>query len=70
IDATSKSGSLPPFPREWPNVVCSDMETITLVDRRWNEYLTGKFIPSPSLKLYPLIQPGGAAVTKLNNFNK
>ncbi|MBE0667859.1 MAG: menaquinone biosynthesis decarboxylase [Bacteroidales bacterium] len=70
IDATSKSGSLPPFPREWPNVVCSDRETIALVDRRWNDYLTGKFIPSPSLKLYPLIQPGGAAVTKLNNFNK
>ncbi len=65
IDATSKSGSLPSFPREWPNVVCSDIETIEKVDRRWSEYNAGEFIKSPSLKLFPLVQPGGAAVKKL-----
>ncbi|HUW91653.1 MAG TPA: menaquinone biosynthesis decarboxylase [Bacteroidales bacterium] len=64
IDATSKSGSLPPFPREWPNVVCSDAETIEKVDRRWSDYRTGVFIKSPSLKLFPLLQPGDAAVEK------
>jgi len=64
IDATSKSGSLPVFPREWPNVVCSDIETIERVDRRWSEYNAGAFIKSPSLKLFPLVQPGGAAVKK------
>lgn len=64
IDATSKSGSLPSFPREWPNVVCSDNETIEKVDRRWNEYNAGTFIKSPSLKLFPLVQPGDAAVKK------
>ena len=64
IDATSKSGSIPSFPREWPNVVCSDIETIEKVDSRWSEYETGVFIKSPSLKLFPLIQPGGASVEK------
>ena len=64
IDATSKSGSLPPFPREWPNVVCSDRETIEKVDSRWNSYMSEGFIKSPSLKLFPLLQPGGAAVEK------
>lgn len=65
IDATSKSGSLPHFPREWPNVVCSDRDTIELVDRRWNEYGLGDHVPSPSLKLFPLVQPGGAAAEKI-----
>ena len=53
IDATSKPGSLPAFPREWPNVVCSDSETIELVDRRWNEYNVGELHKSPSLKVLP-----------------
>lgn len=62
IDATSKAGSLPAFPREWPNVVCSDIETIRLVDRRWNEYRLGEFLKSPSLKLLPLLRKGHASV--------
>jgi 4-hydroxy-3-polyprenylbenzoate decarboxylase len=62
LDATSKTDSIPAFPREWPNVVCSDMETIALVDRRWNEYGTGSFLESPSLKLLPLVKPGEASV--------
>lgn len=66
IDATSKTLSLPAFPREWPNVVCSDLETITLVDRRWPEYGTGEFYKSPSLKLLPLVRPGEASVETIN----
>jgi len=62
IDATSKTRSLPSFPREWPNVVCSDIETIGLVDRRWTEYGAGQFHKSPSLKLLPLLKPGEASV--------
>jgi len=54
--------SLPPFRRDWPNVVCSDKETIDLVNRRWSEYNTGGFLKSPSLKLLPLLLPGEAAV--------
>jgi len=62
IDATSMPLSLPPFRREWPNVVCSDKQTIDLVNRRWSEYNTGGFLKSPSLKLLPLLLPGEAAV--------
>lgn len=62
IDATSMPLSLPPFPREWPNVVCSDKATIDLVNRRWVEYGAGEFLKSPSLKLLPLLRPGEAAV--------
>jgi 4-hydroxy-3-polyprenylbenzoate decarboxylase len=66
IDATSKTRSLPAFPREWPNVVCSDPETIGLADRRWPEYGVGQFHKSPSLKLLPLLKPGEASVDKAN----
>jgi 3-polyprenyl-4-hydroxybenzoate decarboxylase len=66
IDATSKTNSLPAFPRDWPNVVCSGIETIALVDRRWPEYGTGGFIKSPSLKLLPLLKPGEASVESAN----
>jgi len=67
LDATSKTRSLPVFPREWPNVVCSDPETIALVDRRWPEYGVGDFRESPSLKLLPLLRPGEAAVESAND---
>lgn len=62
IDATSKPGSLPAFPREWPNVVCSDNNTIDLVDRRWKDYNIGEFRKSPSLRVLPLLRPGLASV--------
>ena len=67
IDATSKTLSLPAFPRAWPNVVCSDPETIGLVDRRWIEYSIGEFITSPSLRLLPLVRPGKASVETANS---
>jgi len=66
IDATSKANSIPVFPRDWPNVVCSGMETIALVDRRWTEYGIGGFFESPSLKLLPLLRPGEASVETAN----
>jgi len=66
IDATSKPGSLPPFPREWPNVVCSDAGTIELVDRRWKDYNIGEFRKSPSLRVLPLLRPGQASVEPEN----
>jgi 4-hydroxy-3-polyprenylbenzoate decarboxylase len=66
IDATFKIRSLPSFPREWPNVVCSGEETIALVDRRWPEYNAGEFQKSPSLKLLPLVRPGEASVETPN----
>jgi 4-hydroxy-3-polyprenylbenzoate decarboxylase len=62
FDATSKPGSLPPFPREWPNVVCSARPTIDLVDRRWKEYNIGEFHNSPSLRVLSLLRPGLASV--------
>jgi len=62
IDATSKTRSLPVFPRDWPNVVCSSPETIALVDRRWDEYGLGPLVESPSLRLLPLLKPGEASV--------
>lgn len=62
IDATSKTRSLPVFPRDWPNVVCSSPETISLVDKRWKEYGLGPLVESPSLKLLPLLKPGEASV--------
>ncbi|MCU0379053.1 MAG: menaquinone biosynthesis decarboxylase [Bacteroidales bacterium] len=62
LDATSMPLSLPSFQREWPNVVCSDRETIDLVNRRWKEYNIGEFVKSPSQKLLPLLHPGEAAV--------
>jgi 4-hydroxy-3-polyprenylbenzoate decarboxylase len=66
IDATSKTRSLPAFPREWPNVVCSAPETIELVDTRWPEYSLGPLIKSPSLRLLPLLRLGEAAVGTAN----
>lgn len=67
IDATSKTRSLPAFPRDWPNVVCSDPETIELVNTRWPEYGLGPFIESPSLRLLPLLKPGEASVETVNS---
>lgn len=66
IDATAKIRSLPAFPREWPNVVCSAPETIEMVNTRWPEYSLGPMIPSPSLKLLPLVRPGEASVETTN----
>jgi len=50
LDGTRKTLELDGFQRDWPNILVSTDETIELVDRRWNEYGLGDFIPSPSLR--------------------
>jgi 4-hydroxy-3-polyprenylbenzoate decarboxylase len=50
IDATIKAFRPGGFTRKWPNVVCSDMETITAVDNKWGQLGIGDFIHSPSIE--------------------
>ncbi len=61
VDARPKlSHSCDNAPSRWPNVVTADEATIALVDRRWNEYGFGEFIPSPSLRYKRLLLSEGA----------
>ncbi len=55
IDGTRKRADIDNFKRDWPDIVASDDETIKLVDKKWNEYGIGEFIPSPSVKYKHLI---------------
>ncbi len=49
IDARAKHpGADDKIPSRWPNIVTADEATINLVDKRWNDYGIGAFIPSPS----------------------
>jgi len=48
IDGTIKVYRKGGFPRKWPNVVCSSNETISLIDKKWNDLGIGDFIISPS----------------------
>ncbi|HET9747364.1 MAG TPA: menaquinone biosynthesis decarboxylase [Chitinophagaceae bacterium] len=50
FDGTRKTKEYDDFNRDWPNIIVADDETITAVDRKWNDLDIGKFIPSPSLK--------------------
>ena len=61
FDGRSKTGGLNGFARRWPNPVASDRATVALVDRRWNDYGLGGFVPSPSLRYIPLQSGEGAA---------
>ncbi len=65
VDASSKYHKKE-FKREWPNIVSSSAETIEKVDKRWDEYKIGEFIPSPSNSIKPLIPNRGATVEKNN----
>ncbi len=60
IDGTIKHYRKDGFPRPWPNVVCSDMETIKAVDEKWQHLGFDGFISSPSLKYIPLLRKGTA----------
>jgi len=51
IDGTTKIFRQGGFPRRWPNVVCSDDDTIKAVDNKWSSLELGEFLPSPSLQL-------------------
>jgi 4-hydroxy-3-polyprenylbenzoate decarboxylase len=50
IDGTLKAFSKSPFPRKWPNVVCSSDETIKKIDIKWDSLGLGPYIVSPSVK--------------------
>jgi 4-hydroxy-3-polyprenylbenzoate decarboxylase len=41
-------------------MVSSNMDTIKMVDKKWNKYHIGEFIPSPSLKYQKMLYSGGA----------
>jgi 4-hydroxy-3-polyprenylbenzoate decarboxylase len=58
FDATIKAFRPGGFARRWPNVVCSNPETIMKVDEKWNVLGIGEFIHSPSLKRINLIREG------------
>ena len=61
IDGTIKADYSLKFPRQWPNIVCSDIETIKEIDKKWDELGLGKFIKSPSLKTLRLNRSTGPA---------
>jgi 4-hydroxy-3-polyprenylbenzoate decarboxylase len=58
IDGTIKLNHGRRFPRKWPNIVCSDEETIRKTDQKWKSLGIGSFIPSPSLKYSVLLREG------------
>ena len=60
IDARSKRPGRGTNPSRFPNVVTSSVETIELVDRRWQEYALGEFIESPSRRYHKLQLSDGA----------
>jgi 4-hydroxy-3-polyprenylbenzoate decarboxylase len=58
IDGTIKAYRKGGFPRKWPNIVCSNLETITSVDQKWESLGLGPLIHSPSLKNLGLCRKG------------
>ena len=62
IDGTIKVYKKSGFPRKWPNVVCSDEETIKLVDSKWDSYGAGPLIPSPSSVFRGLLREGNSEI--------
>ncbi len=55
IDASQKSANYDDFPRDWPNPVVMDQETIKLVNEKWKSYNIGPAITSPSLRYSPMM---------------
>jgi 4-hydroxy-3-polyprenylbenzoate decarboxylase len=62
FDATIKLTKFRKFQGKWPNVVCSDPETIEKVDEMWDELGLGSFLSSPSLKARKLLRKGQASI--------
>lgn len=58
IDGTIKAFRKGGFPRKWPNVVCSDIETISVIDNKWASLGIGPLINSPSTKNLELYREG------------
>jgi 4-hydroxy-3-polyprenylbenzoate decarboxylase len=59
IDGTIKHYRKDGFPRRWPNIVCSDAQTIEKTDKKWETYGFDSFIPSPSLRNIQLTRGSG-----------
>lgn len=60
VDATFKTHAHDNFKRDWPNIVTMDDNTISVIDKKWDELALGTFIESPSLKYKPLVKGEGA----------
>ena len=60
FDGTRKTKEHDDFHRDWPNIICSDDQTIQSVDEKWDNLNIGPFIPSPSLKYRDQIYNEGA----------
>jgi hypothetical protein len=67
IDGTIKAFRRGGFPRKWPNIVCSDEETINTVDSKWGSYDLGEPITSPSVKYRKMIRKGKDEITVDNS---
>ena len=50
------------FKRRWPNIVCSDNETIKSIDKKWASLEIGPFIISPSLGSGRLMRNGNEEI--------
>ncbi|HOO99472.1 MAG TPA: menaquinone biosynthesis decarboxylase [Bacteroidales bacterium] len=62
VNGTAKVLGATPFPRRWPNVVCSDIETIDAVDAKWDSLGLGELLVSPSRTRHSLLLPGNEEV--------
>lgn len=62
IDGTIKPYHSRDFPRRWPNIVCSDRDTIEKTDNKWESLEIGAFIPSPSIKNSAMLREGDGEV--------
>jgi len=62
VDGTVKFYRAGGFPRRWPNIVCSDTETIEKTDRKWETLGFDTFISSPSLITKKLVRRGSDAI--------
>jgi 4-hydroxy-3-polyprenylbenzoate decarboxylase len=59
MDGTIKAFRKGGFTRKWPNVVCSDSETISTIDKKWASLGIGPFVQSPSEIYRKLVLRGG-----------
>jgi len=58
VDGTIKYYRRDGFPRKWPNVVCSDTDTIDSINNKWGLMGFEDFYPSPSLRYKKLLRRG------------
>ncbi len=63
IDGTIKAYRKGGFPRKWPNVVCSDTETIAIIDQKWESLGLGPRVNSPSSANISLCRKGRDEIT-------